>query len=61
MTTYKPHPTVKDTPNRMNRKHVRKDVFQYNKYQAKKEAKKLREKEKEEKAKAKAEETAKET
>ncbi|MEE9214853.1 MAG: hypothetical protein V3U54_08685 [Thermodesulfobacteriota bacterium] len=52
MTTYKSYPTVKDTPNRMNRKHARKDVFEYNKYQAKKEAKKLREKEKEEKAKA---------
>jgi len=53
MTTYKPHPTQKDTPNRMNRKRARKDIFSYNKYQAKKEAKKLREKEKEEKAKAK--------
>lgn len=55
MPEYKPHPTVKDTPSRMNRKRARKEVFDYNKYQAKKETKKRIAKEKEEKEKAKAE------
>ncbi len=45
MPQYKPYPTVKDTPNRMNRKRGRKEVFIYNKYQAKKDTKKRLEEE----------------
>ena len=54
MPEYKPHPTAKDTPSRMNRKRARTDVFLYNKYEAKKETKKRLAKEKEEKEKANA-------
>ena len=46
MPQYKPHPTQKDTPSRMNRKRGRKEVFKYNKYQAKKDTKKRLEEEK---------------
>ena len=40
MPEYKTYPTVKDTPNRMSRKRERKEVFQYNKYQAREDTKK---------------------
>ena len=53
MPQYKSYATVKDNPNRMSRKRARREVFQYNKYQAQKDMKKRREEEKAEKEKAK--------
>ena len=47
MPQYKSYPTVKTTRNRKNRKRARRDIFQYNKYQAQKDMKKRLEEEKE--------------
>jgi len=45
--TYKSYPTRKDTPSRMTRKRARKEVFLYNRYEAKKIAKQKRKEERE--------------
>ena len=44
MPEYKAYPTSKDTTSRKSRKSSRKNIFNYNKYEAKKETKKRLEK-----------------